>query len=206
MSQGKDSLSVPGIGQESRDHPYRHSLQPKSVQEAQIFRHTKSQNYGAKKKKVKTQLPPTSEVDVTDGDSVKITVDAHNDNVKLSLSDKSEKKRHNSRLSKKHSQSSREGIDNAAFEVENGLPRSRANSAASSVRSSLRDPSVQSLSVVREQYCCCSKWSPCERTLCAAVGVLSFIILILVITVALLAARHNGKDPTEKGLFSVFKL
>ncbi|XP_015834185.1 uncharacterized protein LOC103314819 isoform X2 [Tribolium castaneum] len=185
--------------QVSRDYSFRHSLQPKSGAEAPILRHTQSQNYGAKKKRVKTVPPPAiPELEVADGDkgAARTSVDVVNEHVKLAV--ENDKKRH-SRASRKNSQ----GVDNAGFEMEAGGRISRGNSAASSVRSSMRDPSITSV-VVHEQYCCCSRWSPFERVLCAAVGVLIFVVLILVITVILLAVR--SPESSKKAVFSVFGL
>ncbi|XP_044257557.1 uncharacterized protein LOC123006753 isoform X2 [Tribolium madens] len=186
--------------QVSRDHSFRHSFQPKSAAtaEAPILRHTQSQNYGAKKKKVKTVPPAIPELEVVDGDKggARVSVEVVNDHVKLAVGE-NEKKKH-SRSSRKNSQvSNRMGVDNAGFEMESGGRISRANSAASSVRSSI-NPSINSV-VVHEQYCCCSKWSPFERVLCAAVGVLIFVVLILVITVILLAVRSPD---SKKSVFS----
>lgn len=131
----------------SRDHSYRHSLQPKSAAAAEgpILRHTQSHNYGAKKKRVKTVPPAIPELEATDDPKggARVSVDVVNDHVKLALGDVD--KRKHSRPSRKNSQaSSRLGVDNAGFEIENEGRISRTNSAASSVRSSMRDPSIAS--------------------------------------------------------------
>ncbi|XP_008200022.1 uncharacterized protein LOC103314819 isoform X1 [Tribolium castaneum] len=189
--------------QVSRDYSFRHSLQPKSGAEAPILRHTQSQNYGAKKKRVKTVPPPAiPELEVADGDkgAARTSVDVVNEHVKLAV--ENDKKRH-SRASRKNSQ----GVDNAGFEMEAGGRISRGNSAASSVRSSMRDPSITSV-VVREQYCCCMTWTPCERALFAAVGVLAFTIILLVIAIAIVSVELSNcscaKSDSTKAILSVF--
>ncbi|XP_063910790.1 uncharacterized protein LOC135127978 isoform X2 [Zophobas morio] len=196
MSKDKDTLQVPvpDISDESRDHSYRHSLQPKGVAEGPILRHTRSHNYGAKKKKVK--VPPIPEVES------EIKVEVINEQVKAG---KKERRHRDSRGSRKSSQaSSRLGIDNVAFELEDGTKISRGNSAASSVRSSMRDPSVQSLTVVREQYWCCGKWTPFERALLAAIGVLAVIIIILITVVAVMATKTGDKNGAKSLFFPYF--
>ncbi|RZC38665.1 uncharacterized protein BDFB_009639 [Asbolus verrucosus] len=202
-----DSLPVPEIGHSSRDQKYRHSLQPKSAVVEPTFRHTQSHNYGAKRKKVKKTPPPAiPELELAEDDSVKVTIDAANDNVKLAV-DKDRKHSRHSRGSRKASQASgRIAFDNIAFEPEkDGVRISRNSSAANSIRSS-REPSVHT--VVREQYCCCSRWTPCERALFAAVGVLVFIIIILVIAVILVAVQKEdgGKAKSILGYFDLKNL
>jgi len=46
--------------------------------------------------------------------------------------------------------------------------------------------------VHKEQYCCCKKWSPCERRLAALVAILISVIVILVIVVGILATTDQG--------------
>lgn len=51
------------------------------------------------------------------------------------------------------------------------------------------------LSVIREQYCCCSRWSKCEKMLLLAVGILAFFILVLGGLVGYFAGT-KGESPT----------
>lgn len=146
----KNTVSVINeIGQSSRDQTYRHSLQPKSaiLNEGPTLRHTRSQNYGPGKKKVKIPAPAIPEIN---DDDKAVNIDVSNNRVTLGFEKEKVNHRKSSKASeklRKNSQlSAKTGIDNAAFEDDGSTGKiSRSSSVANSVRSSLRDPSVQSL-------------------------------------------------------------
>ncbi|XP_044766497.1 uncharacterized protein LOC123322608 [Coccinella septempunctata] len=70
----------------------------------------------------------------------------------------------------------------------------RTNSVPNSVRSTDINSSVQSLTVIREQYCCCSKWSRCERILGLTVGIMAIIIVILIVVIGILSSNSTRSN------------
>lgn len=87
--------------------------------------------------------------------------------------------------SSKKSDKSLYTFDNAAYEG-NLDKRSISSRAGSS-----RQPSVQSLEVVREQYCCCAKRTRCEKKLLVTVIVLIVVIIVLTVVLAIIAADRQ---------------
>lgn len=151
VKEKKSVRVVNEIGQSSRDQTFRHSFQPKSTSniESPSLRHTRSQNYGhnygTSKKKVKVPAPAIPEIN---DDDKTVDIDVLNNRVTLeSEKEKSNNQRKSSKTSEKLRKNSKAGIDNAGFVEDNGSigKISRGSSVANSVRSSLRDPSVQSL-------------------------------------------------------------
>ncbi|KAF7274748.1 hypothetical protein GWI33_012014 [Rhynchophorus ferrugineus] len=69
------------------------------------------------------------------------------------------------------------------------------STATSSIRTS-KAPSLQSLDTYKEQYCCFSKRTKCEKSLLITVTVLVIIIIVLIIVIAVLA--QHIQDPSSK--------
>ncbi|CAG9856022.1 unnamed protein product [Phyllotreta striolata] len=176
----------------------RHSLQPKiSEIPANSFRHTQSHRYDSeghnKRTKRAVVLPPrqsaineTSEIEEEEdkkaekkGENVEKRTESHVFTI--------ESEKRSSKSSKKSDKSSY-AYDNAAYDS-NLDKRSISSRAGSS-----RQPSVQSLEVVREQYCCCAKRTKCEKKLLLTVTVLSMVVVVLIIVLAIVASNRNIKD------------
>uniref|UniRef100_V5H2U9 Uncharacterized protein n=2 Tax=Anoplophora glabripennis TaxID=217634 RepID=V5H2U9_ANOGL len=81
-------------------------------------------------------------------------------------------------------------FENAAFE---GSLQSKRGSTATSSRA----PSVQSLEIVREQYCCCAKRTKCERILLTMVIVLFIIVVVLVVVIVIVAKQDDIRQLTQ---------
>lgn len=73
--------------------------------------------------------------------------------------------------------------DNGAFE---GNLKSIPNEPS-------RTPSVRSLEVYREQYCCCARRTKCERYLLVVVTLLAIIVIVLVLVIAIIAKNCNDR-------------
>ncbi|XP_060521078.1 uncharacterized protein LOC132698803 [Cylas formicarius] len=82
--------------------------------------------------------------------------------------------------------------ENTAYEGNLKRTGSAANSERSTTTS--RAPSVQSLEIVREQYCCCSRRTRCEKALLVAVTVLGIAIVVLVIVLAAVVANCGDQN------------
>lgn len=159
--------SNPSPDQHTNHQKHRLSLQPQSDPDplggSSPLRTSRSQNFERKKSSSSKRTKPKSTlfqlpiVEIADGDDKTTTsrhhVDAKNDNVKVSISHENEHRASKaSKSSRKTSTREPHSYDNAAYE---GGPEaatttttgslSRSNSASNSVRSSNRDPSLQSL-------------------------------------------------------------
>ncbi|XP_057661693.1 uncharacterized protein LOC130897111 isoform X1 [Diorhabda carinulata] len=187
MSVEKENFNVNSVNAKSMHH--RHSLQHNRSEEAQSnFRHTQSYRYdqeGKKKLKKAIILSPvileSSENESEDKSSSKKPVPKPERKIEQFIL---ENEKRSSRSSKK-SDKSIYTFDNAAFEG-NLDKRSISSRAGSS-----RQPSVQSLEVVREQYCCCAKRTRCERKLLVTVIVLCVVIIVLTVVLAIVAADRQ---------------
>ncbi|CAH1973772.1 unnamed protein product [Acanthoscelides obtectus] len=153
------------------DRKQRLSLQPRSNTgpPQRVLRHTLSQSQiydNDRAKKKKHRLSPTistiSENETLEMSQVTIAIDAE-----------------------KHSKSTntRFSYDNGGFD--GGIEKSEKKNMPNRV------PSMQSLEVVREQYCCCAKRTKCERKLIIAVTVLSIVIIVLIVVVGVVAGRKE---------------
>ncbi|CAG9761580.1 unnamed protein product [Ceutorhynchus assimilis] len=77
--------------------------------------------------------------------------------------------------------------DNKGFEIRN-------DSGNDSIRSISRAPSLRSLEVHKEQYCCCSRRTKYERFLLVVVTILAIIVTVLVIVIIYLAKQNKLKS------------
>lgn len=194
-----------------RTSKLRHSLQPKGSpnqpEAHNPLRYTQSQNFSKSKSGKRKSNPtvPPAIIEQADeeavGEKEKKSHGHHHHHVVLDV--EPERSRSASRLSKTNSQRSikstrstkstkshQQGYDNEAFEGPKSAPRESVVSNATSYRTSSRDPSIQS-SIVYEQYCCCSRRTKCEKILIATVSILTFIILVLIIVIGILASEGD---------------
>ncbi|XP_050518611.1 uncharacterized protein LOC126892851 [Diabrotica virgifera virgifera] len=162
------------------EKPHRFSLQHnRSELVPSSFRQTQSQRYdseGRRKIKKAIVIPPSSTI-------AEVSEEAEPDEKNFDQF-KVENEKRNSKVSKK-SEKSIYAFDNAAYDG-NLDKRSISSRAGSS-----RQPSVQSLEVVREQYCCFARRTNCEKKLLVTVTILSIVIIVLVIVLALIASHHD---------------
>lgn len=205
------------ISSNARDHKTRQSLQLENIRPNKFLsnRMTQSHNFGKSKPRLMaSQSAPTipeveSDEENASGSNFEVINETKRSGSKESVSERSKKI---SSVSKKSSTSGKNGFayDNPAYEgsTSNGVSQNpsrktsktslgvnefkRGGNVSSSVRSSAHDPSVASMEVQREQYCCFTRWSPCEKRLAVIVAILGAIILGLVITVGVLAG-HKGE-------------
>ncbi|KAJ8982142.1 hypothetical protein NQ317_011288 [Molorchus minor] len=179
------------------DRKYRHSLQPKSDTEPPPIplRHTQSHRYVSKGKRnrdkgqmTSSTISPITEAENSE-EEIENGVELKRDQTKTAtVSYDNEKSTKNSKPKKSDGGKAMFSFENAAFE--GNLNSSRTSNATIRTNSS-RAPSVQSLEVVREQYCCCAKRTKCERRLLIVVTILTIIIIVLVIVVAILANNND---------------
>ncbi|XP_019755811.1 uncharacterized protein LOC125503638 isoform X1 [Dendroctonus ponderosae] len=149
-------------------------------------RNTITEGNGSKvRKKVKAPVTPSiPEYEVTDDKSISFTVEKETKGVSRKTSDASRLSAASSRSKISHS------FDNKAFDGKEGN-LIRNESANNSIRTDSRAPSVRSLEIYREQYCCCARRSKCEKSLLVTVTVLIIIIIVLVIVIAVLASNKQ---------------
>ncbi|XP_017786054.1 PREDICTED: uncharacterized protein LOC108569137 [Nicrophorus vespilloides] len=152
------------------DRTQRQSL-PSLLPIKPILRQTQSQNWGKKR----PHVPPTIlEVET-----------------EVNQSRASSVRSHHSKKSQRKSSEAVNGYENQSYD--GPLPPNRTTNYSNSLRSS-HNSSLQSLQVQKEQYCCCSRWSPCERKLVVSVAVLATIIVILLSIVSVLAKTSDEEE------------
>ncbi|XP_072399845.1 uncharacterized protein [Diabrotica undecimpunctata] len=180
MSREATNPSLQQINVNHLEKAHRHSLQHnRSELSPSNFRQTQSYRYDSEgKRKIKKAIviPPMSstiaEVSETETDEKSIE------------QFKVENEKRSSKSSKK-SEKSIYAFDNVAYDG-NLDKRSISSRAGSS-----RQPSVQSLEVVREQYCCFARRTNCEKKLLVTVTILIIVIIVLVIVLALIASHKD---------------
>ncbi|KAJ8951613.1 hypothetical protein NQ318_012283 [Aromia moschata] len=184
------------------DKRHRHSLQPKTDSELppSSLRHTQSHRYESKgKTKSKrpitvSYIPSIMEAENSE-DEIEKTVEERKEKTRStpSVSYENERKRAKSSKTKMNDSSGKAvfSFENSAFE---GSMDTKRTSNLTIRTNSSRAPSIQSLEVVREQYCCCAKRTKCERTLLTTVTILIIVIIVLVVVVVILAKNHDFDD------------
>ncbi|KAJ8964252.1 hypothetical protein NQ314_005028 [Rhamnusium bicolor] len=188
MSQSpKESLEKNNNDDARLDRKYRHSLQPKpvSVPPPTSVRLTQSQRYDSRGKKKTKRLVTLSQIPSI------MEADNSEDEIEKGIEMKKRENKVNKRNKTEITNKATFTFENAAFE---GNVATKRNSTATIRTNSSRAPSVQSLEVVREQYCCCAKRTKCERILLITVTVLSIIIIVLVIVIIILAKQDDLPD------------
>ncbi|XP_022902133.1 uncharacterized protein [Onthophagus taurus] len=183
----------PQQAQLTRAHATRHSLQTVSkLEETPPLRHTRSQIYGKPRKQHTTIILDDRIEEEEDSTTEPVITNPVSDIRSSQISKKSHRSRSGS-ASTSRSRKESSTHDNKAFEssLDNiSVISGRSAADVKSYRSSSRTPSV-SLSVQQEQYCCKSKWTPCEKRLTALVAVLLTVILILLISVIVLSTANK---------------
>ncbi|KAG5895848.1 hypothetical protein JTB14_038275 [Gonioctena quinquepunctata] len=171
------------------DRTHRHSLQPKNLHDngkpPSSLRHTQSHRYdsdGKTKSKKTVVLTPIPSATSENSEEDAVVVDEKTQKVKAKLDN-------GGGVRKGSSTSKTAGYDNLAYD--GNLDR---RSVGSSRAGSSRQPSLQSLEVVREQYCWCAKRTKCERRLIITVTILSITIIVLVIVIAVITTNHDIKE------------
>nr|CAI5853427.1 unnamed protein product [Callosobruchus analis] len=145
------------------DRKQRHSLQPRSNTgpPPTNLRHTKSHIYDNGESKKKRPRNPSTISTISENEDLEM------DNVSITVEPEKNLRTNYS-------------YDNAGYE---------GGSEKKSISS--RAPSMQSLEVVREQYCCCAKRTKCERKLIIAVTVLSIVIIVLIVVICVIAGQKE---------------
>ncbi|VEN35054.1 unnamed protein product [Callosobruchus maculatus] len=145
------------------DRKQRHSLQPHSNTRPPPInlRHTKSQIYDNGRAKKKKHRIPSTISTISENEDMEM------DNVSITMEPEKSLK-------------SKYSYDNAGYD--GGSEKKSMSSRASS---------MQSLEVVREQYCCCAKRTKCERKLIIAVTVLSIVIIVLIVVIGVIAGQKE---------------
>nr|CAH7742808.1 unnamed protein product [Callosobruchus chinensis] len=145
------------------DRKQRHSLQPRSntVPPPTNLRHTQSQIYDNGRPKKRKHRIPSTISTISENEDVEM------DSVSITVEPEKSLKANYS-------------YDNAGYE--GGAEKKSISSRA---------PSMQSLEVVREQYCCCAKRTKCERKLIIAVTVLSIVIIVLIVVIGVIAGQKE---------------
>ncbi|XP_074034968.1 uncharacterized protein [Leptinotarsa decemlineata] len=174
--------------QPSLHRTHRHSLQQNRTETdlpPADFRHTQSHRYHSegKRKPIKTVILPSIPSAISENSEEEVIVDEKSQKVMAKVE--------NGSRSSKTSTNNKSSLafDNLAYDS-NLDKRSIGSRAGSS-----RQPSLQSLEVVREQYCCCARKTKCERRLLIAVAIMSIIIIVLIIVLVVVATTNN-----EQGL------
>ncbi|GLV46666.1 Lysosomal alpha-mannosidase II [Carabus blaptoides fortunei] len=190
------SVSVT-IDHESRKLPFRHSLQPKPtpleiphhVRRATSIGRNRPLHHNIKKPSV-PDIPETekSEEDETEETLPEVQATAGGaDNTRISFTKKSRKVSNISKASKRSSVERTVGSASAAGNAQgsNGYVNQGFvnNTYAQSTRSSSFHGSMTSLPVMREQYCCCQRWTKMEKYLALIVAFLAIVIIGLIIAV-----------------------
>lgn len=197
MPNSKVPVSSPTTGSAKLDRKLRLSLPEKEKSHAgpsgtQPRRNTISEDSSLPRTRKKSKhLTPTIPEDENESSEKEPDFVIENETKKIS-----ELVRTSSGLSKASAISSKSTKSTkTAYTYENGAFEGNIR-ASNEVRPTSRTPSVRSLEVYREQYCCCAKRTKCERYLLVAVTILSIIVIVLVIVIAVLA--KNGDLDTYK--------
>ncbi|XP_050306396.1 uncharacterized protein LOC126743378 [Anthonomus grandis grandis] len=165
--QRKSNLSLPDTTR-NVEQPKKHTLERRNtLSEENVTTRTK--------KKVKSPKAPTiPEDDTTEEKLPGFSIESE----RKKLDRKSSSASRISMTSK----TTRLSYDNKAYDAK-----------SDDVAKSSRAPSVQSLEVYQEQYCCCSRRTKCERILLVMVSILTVIIIVLVIVITVLAKNSTIK-------------
>lgn len=190
------------VGSARLDRKSRLSLPEKEFRhEKDIQRRNTISEYTNKgRKKVKAPLTPTIIEDEDDVSESQIRYPAAVVENEIQKASKVDRKSSNASRHSVASKSSKSTYvyDNFAYEGSGNRPGSTGNS----IKNISKAPSVQSLEIYHEQYCCFTRRTKCERSLLITVIVLCIIIVVLIIVIGVLAKHIH--DPSGFQLFSTW--
>lgn len=179
------SASVDG---KTRVLQHRHSFQNQKTSSTVIAVHPVRRHNSLGKNRSgnslrKPSVPDILEIEKDDeDDNSTVLATPSVENIRISFTKKTRKVSNISRTSKISLQSGVNGTDRGSVNYAYDL----------STRSSTHG-SMSSLPVIREQYCCCSRWTRLEKNLALIVAVLAIVIIALIIAIGIIA-KQEGQE------------